>query len=127
MKRIIAPSLIALSLAAPLAAQDRLEPPAGDVEEGMSLLERGIELILRGFMDEMEPTIDQMQKGLEGAAKELGPAIDQLIALFDDVRNYEAPERLPNGDIIIRRRPDAPPPAPLPGGPVPDENGQIEL
>ena len=31
-------------------------------------------------------------------------------ALMDDAKNYQAPERLENGDILIRRRADAPPP-----------------
>lgn len=125
MRHLLAPLLIVACLGFPAAAQERSEPPKGDMEEGMSLLERGIDLILRGFMEEMEPTLDEMQRGLEGAARELGPALDQLMALFDDIRNYEAPERLPNGDIIIRRRPDAPPPRPLLPGP--DQDGQIEL
>jgi putative sigma-54 modulation protein len=36
-------------------------------------------------------------------------AIDKLMAMVDDITNYQAPEMLENGDIIIRRKPDAPP------------------
>ena len=28
----------------------------------------------------------------------------QLLALIDDLRNYHAPEKLENGDILIRRK-----------------------
>ena len=32
-----------------------------------------------------------------------------MMAVIDDIGNYDMPEFLPNGDIIIRRSPDAPP------------------
>jgi hypothetical protein len=38
----------------------------------------------------------------------MGPAFLDLIQTLDSVRYYERPEILPNGDIIIRRSPDAP-------------------
>jgi len=98
-----------------------------DMEAGRSLVERGAELFLRGLMDEMEPQLDEMQKGLGAAAEQLGPKLKEILALIDDVRNYQAPERLPNGDILIRRVPGAPQPPSLtapddraPKGPVTD-------
>jgi hypothetical protein len=44
--------------------------------------------------------------------------------MIGDFQNYEAPVKLPNGDILIRRKPDAPvtPLAPRPG-----PNGEIDL
>ncbi|MFD2172536.1 AAA+ family ATPase [Rhodobacter lacus] len=112
---------------APPAAPERLAPPERDPEvaepsgrddmvAGRTLLERGAELFLRGLMDELGPQIDEMQEGLGAAAEKLGPKLTQLLALIDDVRNYQAPERLENGDIVIRRMPGAPPPPPLPEG-----------
>jgi hypothetical protein len=88
---------------------------------GRSLLERGAELFLRGLMDEVGPELDEMQKDLGEAAEQIGPKLRQFLALIDDMRNYAAPERLPNGDIVIRRLPGAPKPPPLlaPGVPVP--------
>ena len=94
----------------PTLAQEAETPPESDLEEGMSLLEKGMAMVLRGVLDEMEPAIGEMQRGIEEAGRDLAPAVDKLISLLDDIRNYDAPERLPNGDIIIRRRPDAPPP-----------------
>ena len=47
--------------------------------------------------------------------REVGPTIEGLGALIetldrvDSLENYEKPEILPNGDIVIRRKPGAPP------------------
>ncbi len=133
MKPIRHLALIACLAASPVLAEEAPSTPQGDMEEGFSLLERGARLLFRGFLDEMGPALDDMQGGLEEAAREMGPALRQLLALVDDVRNYEPPERLPNGDVIIRRRADAPPPPELPkppedvpGSTAPPE-GEIEL
>ncbi|SOC10487.1 AAA+ family ATPase [Rhodobacter maris] len=92
--------------------------PSGrdDMVAGRSLVERGAELFLRGLIDELGPQLDEMQDGLGAAAESLGPKLAQLLALIDDVRNYLPPERLGNGDILIRRLPGAPAPPPLPEG-----------
>ena len=113
MKQILA-ATFALSLAAmPLAAQDDQDP---DMQEGFSLMEEGAKLLFRGFMDEMEPALDdfagmaqELEPALDMLATKMGPALMALMKRLDDVRHYEAPEILPNGDIIIRRSPDAPP------------------
>lgn len=87
----------------------------GDMDEGLSLLDRGARLLLRGLMSEMEPALDEMrglaeQLGpqMEAFAREMGPAMAELLSRVDDLTNYEPPAILPNGDIIIRRKPDAP-------------------
>ena len=100
---------------APPSPEVEVPPPSGrdDMVAGKSLVERGAELFLRGLMDEMGPQLDEMQKGLGEAAKELGPKLSQILALIDDIRNYQPPERLPNGDVILRRLPGAPEPPPL--------------
>ena len=69
------------------------------MSEGLSLLEEGTRLFLKGLMAEMEPALDELRQGLM--------ALD----------GYHAPEILPNGDIIIRRKrmPETP------EGPGPDE------
>lgn len=81
--------------AAPAVAQDQDGAPRNpDLSEGAELLSEGMKLFLKGLMAE----------GEEGWGK--------LIDWLDDVTLYEAPERLPNGDIIIRRKeplePDTP-------------------
>jgi hypothetical protein len=87
MKQILAIPLVTVMLSAPLAAQD----------QGPSLMERGAQLFIEGLIDEMSPALDE---------------IAALLEEVDDWSVYAAPEVLPNGDIIIRRKPDLPKAAP---------------
>lgn len=59
------------------------------------------------------PDAEGLAQGLTGALRQMGPVLRDLAVQVDDFRHYETPERLPNGDILIRRGPDAPPPPPL--------------
>lgn len=109
MKQLLALALVA-TLASPLAAQD------SDAEEGFDLMREGSRLILRGLIEEMGPAIegmedmsDEMADALRNLTTEMGPALRDLVELVDEIGHYEAPEVLDNGDIIIRRKPDAPP------------------
>jgi hypothetical protein len=117
---------VALATAQPLTAfaQDSQQ----NQEEGLSLVERGMRLLFDGLIQEIEPAMGEMAEAL----KEIEPMARQLASLIGDVKNYEAPERLENGDIIIRRKLDAPEPPELtppdanpPKGAPPD--GQIDL
>lgn len=116
--------ILALCLLVSPALAEEVKPVPD--AEGFSLMEEGAKLVLRGLMTEMEPALDEMGKALsemEPALKELGPKFQQLIAMIDDFKNYDAPEMLPNGDIIIRRNaPLLPKPEVLPG-----PNGEIDL
>jgi len=69
-------------------------------EEGSSLMEKGARLFMRGLMQEMEPAL----KDLKGLAQEMTPMMRDLQGLIGDMSKYHAPEMLPNGDIIIRRK-----------------------
>lgn len=71
--------------------------------------------------ERMERALREMMQGLE---PELEDALDWMrsFGTIGDPRHYELPEILPNGDIIIRRRDDAPPVSPdapeqMPEGP----------
>lgn len=81
-------------------------PPAlaQEAEEGPGLIERGLALLFDGVEQEMQPHLDDMAQAMQ----QLGPALDQLLALVDDMTNYEMPVMLENGDILIRRKPAAP-------------------
>lgn len=76
------------------------------------------------FLDEQElrDLGDLAQETLRRFAERMAPLADRLGALIDNLDAYAAPEMLPNGDIIIRRKPDAPPlrdapaPPPIPEG-----------
>lgn len=85
---------------------------AGD-SGGPSLMERGAEMFFKGLRQEIEPKLDE----LRGLAEKYGPAMTSFIEemgpafmeMVDEVRDwsrYSPPEMLPNGDIIIRRKPD---------------------
>lgn len=123
---------------------ERLEPlpedgaDAADAEPGSgpSLMERGADMFLRGLRDELDPALqdlrdlaNRMGPALESFVDEMGPAMAQLSEQIEDWTLYEAPEMLPNGDILIRRRekldPDAPESAP--DLPEPGPGGEIEL
>ncbi|MDO5706703.1 MAG: hypothetical protein Q4G49_16755, partial [Paracoccus sp. (in: a-proteobacteria)] len=71
---------------------------------------------LRGLMAELAPQMDQMSREMSDALALMGPALSDLSVLVDDIGNYQTPERLENGDIIIRRKPGAPPPPPIGDG-----------
>ena len=111
MKHIVIAASLAIALPlAPLTAQE--EEPG---ERGLSLMERGAQLFMEGIMNEAEPALeglsdlaDQMRPGLRDFARTMGPKLRELVDNVDDWNAYQAPEMLPNGDIVIRRKPDHP-------------------
>jgi hypothetical protein len=114
--------LLALSLS-PARAQTIEEAPVP--EEGLDLMQEGAKLLFRGLMSEMEPALDEMGRAigdLEPALRKMGPALRDLVAMMGDIENYDAPVRMPNGDILIRRKAGAPPPPALPAPALPDAN-----
>jgi hypothetical protein len=133
---MLKPALIApfaLMLALPVLAETADPAPAPlSEDDGFSLMEEGAKLVLRGLMTEMEPTLNDMEDALaemRPALEAMGPKLQELVALMGDVANYDAPVRLPNGDILIPRKPDAPPAPGLgePLAPLPGPNGEIDL
>jgi hypothetical protein len=100
---VLAPALAGALAVAPLAVRAD-EPSAGN-----ALIEEGAKLLLRGMLKEMGPQMDQILQ-LQDLARKIG-----------DPSNYQMPEVLPNGDILIRRKPGAPPRADLP------EGGKVDL
>jgi hypothetical protein len=124
--------LLILSLG-PARAQTVEEAPPP--EDGLNLMQEGAQLLFRGLMSEMEPALDEMGRALdeiEPALRKMGPALRDLVAMMGDIENYEAPVRMPNGDILIRRKPGAPP-VPPEAAPeatpeaAPPRPGEIEL
>jgi len=144
MKRILIPLALSAGLALPAYAQD-MEAP----KDGPSMIEDGARMFFEGLMQEARPALDDMRDlaerfgpQLRGFVNEMGPALADILKDVDDLSVYEAPEKLPNGDIIIRRKEplDSPPerrelpqrPAPdlpdPPGVPAePDANGEVEI
>ncbi len=113
---------VSLAPALPALAEEEgaeLEQEA-ELEQGVDLLQEGAKLLLRGLLQEIEPRLDELgalademareiEPALRGLSEEMGPALAELLARIDSIRHYEAPEILENGDIVIRRRADAPP------------------
>ena len=127
MKQISAYTLVFALAVTPAFAQDETAP---DIDDGFSLMEEGARMLMRGLMTEIEPAIEGLRDGFEDMgpafaefAQSVGPAFAELLNQVDDFRNYDAPEFLPNGDIIIRRSPDAPIWEPEPD----PETGDVEL
>lgn len=96
-------------------------------DEGLSLMERGARMFLEGMRREMEPALEdlrdlmvEMGPAMQEFIQQMGPAMADLLGRIDDLSAYEAPELLPNGDIIIRRKPES---GPLP----PPQEGEIDI
>lgn len=94
-----------ICFAAPVSAQDDAE--------GKSLMQQGAEMFLRGLTEQMEPALEDLKDLTEDMGpqmleffSEMGPSLGALMDEIEDWSLYEAPEVLPNGDIIIRRKPD---------------------
>ena len=131
MRQLAAITLAALLAITPAYAQDDTAP---ETEEGFSLMEEGAKMLMRGLLSEMEPAIDELRQGFEEFgpafaqfAKEIGPAFAELLNTVDDIRYYGGPEFLSNGDIILRRLPDAPPFTPPAPDLLPEPDGEIDL
>ncbi len=89
-----------------LAAQE-----ANQSEDGGALIEKGFEMLLEGLFKEAEPALEELQSlaesfepWLQDFAERAGPALQELVDEIGDLSLYHAPERLPNGDIILRRK-----------------------
>ena len=122
--------LVPLLLIAPVCLTLTPAPLAAEESPGSRLMQDGAKLLLRGLMAEAEPMLDEIGRGLremEPALREIGPRLLQLVDLMGDMANYEAPERMPNGDIVIRRKAGAPPAPALPDANLMDQSGEIEL
>lgn len=103
-------------------------PVMAQEDEPRSLMDEGMDLFFKGLRDEFSPQLEELQDllgevgpSMRGFVEQMGPALGALMDEVKDWSRYEAPEILPNGDIIIRRKPD---PAPEKEPPA---EGQIDL
>lgn len=105
MKQIAMTATLALALALPAQADEK------NTDEGFSLMERGARLLFEGLVQDMEPALremegltDQLEPALRGFVENMGPALGDFLGQVDNFSKYHAPEILPNGDIILRRK-----------------------
>lgn len=90
-------ALLAVSLAvaaAPLRAQTDGDGAEGQIDKPLS---EEIEDVIRGLVETVEPALKQLRDTFE------------VFERIDSLEHYEEPEILPDGDIIMRRKEDAPP------------------
>jgi len=88
--RILALSILTVGLA--------MAPASGGSDTfGERSLSKTLNETLQGLMGQMKPAYEDLVEALK------------VFEEIDSFKNYERPEILPNGDVIIRRREDAPP------------------
>ena len=101
-----------LCLSSPAIAQQ-------EEDSGKGLMEQGAEMFWEGLRKEMGPALDDLQGLADQFASEIGPSLQDFMARMGpalagiaaevgDWSRYDLPEILPNGDIIIRKKPAAP-------------------
>src|SRR6056297_3092558 len=119
-RMIFAVPLVVMLGATPAIAQDTPE------EDGRSLMQEGARLFWEGIRREMGPALEslqdqaeEMEPALREFVEEMGPALRELMEKAGDLSAYHAPEILPNGDIILRRKtPQEEQDAPAPEGEI---------
>ena len=120
--KVIRGLLFALCLASASHAQDS-EPPQPDTP---GLMEDFFSNLLRDMgpqIEEFERLMSEFGPAMMAFLAEMGPALEDILARVQDWTAYEPPEMLPNGDIIIRKKPPSPA-EPAPGTePKPDAEG----
>lgn len=116
MTRICSLALATLLALAPPAVAEAPPAPPGASEAPLSAFEEAARRLLQGWLSDLSPALREFEEGLSG----LGPLMSDLAKLIGDVQHYQSPERLPNGDILLRRKPGAPPPPPLAPEPPPE-------
>ena len=105
MKPII---LAALLLATPVLAQEA-EPT------GLDRALEGAGEVVQGLREEAQPALNDLTQfggDVAGTVRllvtEVGPGFFDVFRQVDSLQNYEVPAIQANGDILIRRRADAP-------------------
>ena len=113
-----------LALPAPRAHAQDAPPQTTETDEGARML-------LRGLAQEMGPALDDLREGaqelepvLRDLVQNMGPALRDLLDKAGDLSAFEPPEVLPNGDILLRRKPAPRDPA-VPAQPAPE--GSVDL
>ncbi len=131
MRQLFIPIALVASLAAPVHAEDSEAP-----SDGTSLIEDGARMFFEGLLQEARPAMRDMRElaerlgpQLRSFAEEMGPALADILKDVEDLSVYDAPEKLPNGDIIIRRKEplDPVPRLKKPDLPAPDAGDEIEI
>lgn len=120
MQRAAIGLAILAALAAPAVAQvPPAQVPPVQVPPDCPPFAPGCERLPRLFQDlerDLGPLFRDLERDvaplLEGLGRRMEPYLRDLAEMLGDLNRWEAPEILPNGDILIRRRPAPPPDQP---------------
>lgn len=113
VKRLLAPMTTAAAimalvwLPANMKAETVVDEKTGDPP---ALTEDTLAEAFNDLFAKITPKLQDITKDMGQAMQLMAPALADLAALVDDIDHYDRPERLENGDILIRRKADAPPP-----------------
>ncbi|MAN57113.1 MAG: hypothetical protein ACU0DB_12225 [Paracoccus sp. (in: a-proteobacteria)] len=118
--RPFALATLLLLLPLPAPAQAPYQPPPADAprrsqdaEDPTDRIGRGLGMLFQDLWNDVGPDLNRLGEDMSGALSRMAPVLKDLAVLVDDLGNYETPRRLENGDIVIRRKPGAPPPPPI--------------
>ena len=85
--------------------------PAHAEENDPGLIEQSGQFFLRGLLQhlpdalkDLEALTGQLEPSLRSFTKEMAPYLRDLLQQVQDWSVYAAPEILPNGDIILRKK-----------------------
>lgn len=128
---------ILAALAGPVAAQVAPAPlppeqyPPAQIPPDCPPFAPGCERLPRLFQDlerDLGPLFRDLERDvaplLEGLGRRVEPYLRDLAEMLGDLNRWEAPVVLPNGDILIRRRP-APPPDQSPESDAPESDAPV--
>lgn len=108
-------AILCLILSAPLGGAGQAWAETTEDQDGSDIA-RGVELFFKGLREELGPALDDLNDmagefgpAMRSFIAEMGPALGDVIEEVKDWSRYEPPEILPNGDILIRRKPDPDP------------------
>lgn len=105
MRHFLTAALV-ICISFPVQAEDG---DMGDFLKRFEELSKDAQTLMESWAEEMGPKLE-----------ELGPALEDLVQKMGDLSAYHAPEVLPNGDIIIRRK------EPLESRPAPEAPELLE-
>ena len=113
VSRVFAPILVASLVFAtvPLVPAPAFAQEA-QAEQEFSLWDWGMSWFGGTLPQDLAPALGDLQALADKFGPAVAPALEKLTSLADDMTNYELPEMLENGDILIRRKPEAPTVAP---------------
>lgn len=98
---LIAALVLSGTALAPATSLAQESPPEDPLQPFLELFTDRSQELLRDLMQDLGPEMDRLMA-------EIMPRLQELTETLGGLTAYELPEVLPNGDIIIRRRPDAP-------------------